>query len=36
MLTSYINNAICQLFDELEDKCKVKFAKFASSDLQGQ
>ena len=35
-LNPYINNAICQLFDEIEEKCKVKFAKFAPSDLQGQ
>lgn len=35
-LNSYLNNAICQLFDEIEDKCKVKFAKFTASDLQGQ
>lgn len=35
-LKAYINNAICQLFDEIEDKCKVKFATFTASDLQGQ
>ena len=35
-LSAYINNAICQLFDEIEDKCNVKFATFTASDLQGQ
>lgn len=34
--TAFINNAIAQLFDELEDKCKVKFATFTASDTQGQ
>lgn len=35
-LSAYINNAIAQLFDEIEDKCDVKFATFTASDLQGQ
>lgn len=35
-LSAYINNAICQLFDEIEEKCDVKFATFTASDLQGQ
>lgn len=35
LLSPYINNAICQLFDEIEVKCKVKFATFTASDLQG-
>jgi len=35
-LRAYIHNAIAQLFDEIEDKCKVKFATFTASDLQGQ
>ena len=34
--TDYIKNAIAQLFDEIEDKCKVKFATFTASDTQGQ
>lgn len=33
---AFINNAIAQLFDEIEEKCKVKFATFTASDLQGQ
>ena len=33
---AYINNAIAQLFDEIELKCKVKFATFTASDTQGQ
>ena len=36
MINSYIKNAIAQLFDELEDKCHVKFASFTASDMQGQ
>ena len=36
MINSYIKNAIAQLFDELEDKCHVKFASFTASDTQGQ
>ena len=36
ILSAYLNNAICQLFDEIEEKCKVKFATFTASDLQGQ
>ena len=35
-LNAYIHNAIAQLFDEIEDKCKVRFATFTASDLQGQ
>ena len=35
-LNAYIHNAIAQLFDEIEDKCKVRFASFTASDLQGQ
>ena len=35
-LSAYINNAICQLFDEIEEKCHVKFATFTASDTQGQ
>lgn len=35
-LNAYIHNAIAQLFDEIEDKCNVKFATFTSSELQGQ
>ena len=35
-LNAYINNAIAQLFDEIEDKCHVKFATFTASDTQGQ
>jgi hypothetical protein len=35
-LNAYIKNAIGQLFDEIEDKCHVKFATFTASDLQGQ
>lgn len=35
-LNAYINNAIAQLFDELEVRCGVKFATFTASDLQGQ
>ena len=35
-LNAYIKNAIAQLFDEIEDKCHVKFATFSASDLQGQ
>lgn len=35
-LNAYIHNAIAQLFDEIEDKCKVKFASFTASDMQGQ
>ena len=34
--SAYITNAIAQLFDEIEDKCHVKFAKFTASDTQGQ
>lgn len=36
VINSYIKNAIAQLFDELEDKCKVKFTTFTASDSQGQ
>ncbi len=36
MINAYIKNAIAQLFDELEDKCHVKFATFTASDTQGQ
>lgn len=36
VINSYIKNAIAQLFDEIEDKCKVKFATFTASDSQGQ
>jgi len=35
-LNAYIKNAIAQLFDEIEDKCHVKFATFTASDSQGQ
>jgi hypothetical protein len=35
-LNAYIKNAIGQLFDEIEDKCHVKFATFTASDSQGQ
>lgn len=35
-LNAYIHNAIAQLFDEIEEKCHVKFATFTASDLQGQ
>ena len=35
-LNAYIHNALAQLFDEIEDKCNVKFATFTASDLQGQ
>ena len=35
-LNAYIKNAIGQLFDEIEDKCHVKFATFTASDTQGQ
>ena len=35
-LNAYIKNAIAQLFDEIEDKCHVKFATFTASDIQGQ
>lgn len=35
-LNAYIHNAMAQLFDEIEDKCHVKFATFTASDLQGQ
>ena len=34
--TAYLTNAITQLFDEIEDKCKVRFATFTASDSQGQ
>ena len=33
---AYINNAIAQLFDEIEEKCKVRFATFTASETQGQ
>lgn len=36
VINSYIKNAIAQLFDEIEDKCHVKFATFTASDSQGQ
>lgn len=35
-LNAYIHNALAQLFDEIEEKCKVKFATFTASDMQGQ
>ena len=35
-INAYIKNAIAQLFDEIEDKCHVKFATFSASDSQGQ
>ena len=35
-LNAYIKNAIGQLFDEIEEKCHVKFATFTASDAQGQ
>lgn len=35
-INAYIKNAIAQLFDEIEDKCHVKFATFTASDTQGQ
>lgn len=35
-LNAYIKNAIGQLFDEIENKCHVKFASFTASDTQGQ
>ena len=35
-INAYIKNAIAQLFDEIEDKCHVKFATFTASDIQGQ
>ena len=35
-VNDYIKNAIAQLFDEIEDKCHVKFATFTASDSQGQ
>ena len=35
-LNAYIKNAIGQLFDEIENKCCVKFATFTASDTQGQ
>ena len=34
--TAYIHNAIAQLFDEIEEKCHVKFATFTASETQGQ
>ena len=34
--TAFINNAIAQLFDEIENKCHVKFSTFTASDAQGQ
>lgn len=36
VINAYIKNAIAQLFDEIEDKCHVKFATFTASDSQGQ
>ena len=35
-INAYIKNAIAQLFDEIEDKCHVRFATFTASDTQGQ
>lgn len=35
-LNAYIHNALAQLFDEIEEKCHVKFATFTASDAQGQ
>lgn len=35
-LNAYIKNAIAQLFDEIEEKCHVKFATFTATDTQGQ
>lgn len=34
--TAYLTNAITQLFDEIEEKCKVRFATFTASETQGQ
>lgn len=34
--SAYIQNAIAQLFDEIEEKCHVRFATFTASDTQGQ
>lgn len=36
MISAYINNAICQLFDMIECKSGVRFTTFTASDLQGQ
>ena len=33
---AFINNAIAQLFDIIEEKSNVKFATFTASDTQGQ
>ena len=33
---AYMNNAIAQLFDEIEEKCHVRFATFTASESQGQ
>lgn len=35
-VNAYIKNAIAQLFDVIEAKCKVKFATFTASDSQGE
>ena len=34
--SAYIQNAIAQLFDEIEEKCHVRFATFTASETQGQ
>ena len=34
--SAFLVNAIAQLFDEIEEKCHVKFATFTASDSQGQ
>lgn len=35
-VNNYIKNAICQLFDIIEEKSLVKFATFTASDSQGE
>lgn len=35
-INAYIKNAICQLFDIIEEKSRVKFATFTASDSQGE
>ena len=34
--SAYLTNAIAQLFDEIEEKCHVKFATFTASDSHAQ
>lgn len=34
--SAYVQNAIAQLFDEIEEKCHVRFATFTASETQGQ